>query len=332
MTTMKATKRPQVAVDQNATQLTSTASFDPKRIVFSELSVSKIPDSTLTCSRIFLSIKNPDGSVGDLIVPTPEIWSPGPSDNINVSTKQKDGYKMPLALFSKNGATAEEKQFVDVFNAIAEKCKDHCFDNKDELGLEIEGKNELRKMNPIWYKKENKKIVDGALPYLYCKIWIQKERTKKDGTVEPEKVKTAFYHASTGEEINMFEIYDKPCHVRAAIKFESIFIGGNNAYLQVKLYECLVKPMGNGGLKRLFEKPEVQVSREVVDETQAETTPVKRNIFENLNDDSGSIKDEEEDSSEESEDSVTIDQEPTPEPEPPKVIKKVIRRVVKKKE
>ena len=57
---------------------------------------------------------------------TEEVYSFGV--NINLDEKNKDlvtGYTMPLCLFNKNGPSEKEKEFVDTFNKIVEKCKDH---------------------------------------------------------------------------------------------------------------------------------------------------------------------------------------------------------------
>ena len=231
------------------TQLISASGYDVNNIVFSAPVEQKIPDSKISSKRIFISTKNKDGTVGELCMATDEIYSFGV--NVNLDEKNKDlvtGYTMPLCLFNKNGPTETETQFVDTFNRIVEKCKDHIIDNKDALDQYSLERSELKKIcNSLYYKRDPKnkaKIMDGVGPTLYAKLIFNKKKNE---------ITTTFFNSQTGEEINPMELIEKHCYAKAVIKFESIFIG-NKISLQIKLYDCGVK-MIDSGRKKLLPRP-----------------------------------------------------------------------------
>ena len=235
------------------TELISANSYDVSRMIFSDPVEGAIPDSTIKYKRINISTLNDDGSVGELVLPTEKVYSYGVSENINMNSGKVDGYVLPLVLFNKNGASDEEKNFVDTFNNIVEKCKEYLLENKDELGQYELEKNDLKKLNPIFYKRDKGKIVEGSPPTLYAKLIVKKD--KKDGN----KIISVFFDEDTGDNVNPLELLGKACYARAVIKFESIFIG-NKISLQVKLYEAEVKTV-NTGMRRLLPRPTVEPSR-----------------------------------------------------------------------
>jgi hypothetical protein len=231
------------------TQLISADNFDVNDIVFSSPTEQKIPDSKISSKRIFLSARNPDGTIGELCMSTDEVYSFGV--NLNLDEKNKDivtGYTMPLCLFNKNGATDSEKQFVDMFNRIVEKCKDHIIENKDALDQYSLERSELKKIcNSLYYKRDPKnkaKIMDGTGPTLYAKLIFNKKKNQ---------ITSTFFNSQTGQEIEPLDLVDKHCYAKAVIKFESIFIG-NKISLQIKLYDCGIK-MIDSGRKKLLPRP-----------------------------------------------------------------------------
>jgi hypothetical protein len=299
------------------TQLISAESYDTSRIIFSEPVQGSIPDSkpAITYSRINISTKNDDGTIGDLILSTEECYSFGVSENTNIDTGKVNGFVMPIVLHSRNGATEKEKAFVETFNNIVEKCKDYLIDNKEDLGQYDLERNDLKKLNPLYYKKEKGKVVDGAAPTLYAKLIV----SKKQG----DKVITVFFNKDNGQSINALDLLGKHCYVKAAIKFESIFIG-NKISLQVKLYECQATPI-DMGFKRLLPRPE--------------SSSVVRNETRNLLPTNfASNRDVDEDEPMDTvEDKETIDDGSDYEPPveetikvvPKKTIKKVVKKVIK---
>ena len=90
------------------TQLSQPKGFNAKqRIVFSKVENGSIPGSTpqINYKRVRISVKNSDGTVGDLILPTTEVFSFGIQENKDMTSGKVNGYTMPLCLWSKNGAS-----------------------------------------------------------------------------------------------------------------------------------------------------------------------------------------------------------------------------------
>lgn len=287
----------------NFTQLVSASGYDVNNMVFSTPVEQKIPDSKVTSKRIYLSTKNADGTVGELCMATDEIYSFGV--NINLDEKNKDivtGYTMPLCLFNKNGPSESEKEFVETFNRIVEKCKDHIIENKDSLDQYSLERSELKKIcNSLYYKRDPKnkaKIMDGVGPTLYAKLIFNKKKNE---------IETTFFNSQTGEEVNPMDLIEKHCFAKAVIKFESIFIG-NKISLQIKLYECEVK-MIDSGRKKLLPRPAASSTVNIV---------VKSNTYNPLEedddndvfdiDDAGSLKDEDTTAKKDEEDVVVVEE------------------------
>jgi len=293
------------------TELISANSYDVSKMIFSDPIEGAIPDSTIKYKRINISTLNDDGSVGELVLPTEKVYSYGVSENINMNSGKVDGYVLPLVLFNKNGASDEEKNFVDTFNNIVEKCKEYLLENREELGQYELEKNDLKKLNPIFYKRDKGKIVDGSPPTLYAKLIVKKD--KKDGN----KIISVFFDEDTGDNVNPLELLGKSCYARAVIKFESIFIG-NKISLQVKLYEAEVKTI-NTGMRRLLPRPTADSSASRV---TVKTSEKPKPLDDDDDDDVGSLVgggDDDEDASPPVEEVKEVKKAPVKKP----IIKKV---------
>lgn len=295
------------------TQLTSAFGYNTNKLVFSKPVSSTIPNSALTFERIMISTKNNDGSVGELILPTfdptrnygnnskPELFSFGMSENTDMTSGKVNGYTVPICLWNKDGATNDEKAWTDTFDKIVEVCKDHVLSVKDEIGKYDLERNDLKKFNPLYWKRDKGKVVDGTGPTLYSKIIHSKKN---------DKFITQFYDYN-GNPIDPMQLMGKRCYGRFAVKFESIFIG-NKISLQVKLYEAEVRFL-DVGMRRLLAKP---------------TTTTNFNNIEIGSDDDKDDEDKDEGSVDEGSDS---DGEPTPVvKKTPAPVKKVLKRPVKK--
>ena len=166
--------------------------------------------------------------------------------------------------------------------------------------------NDLKKLNPIYRKKEKGVVVETASPVLYAKLIVKKD---KDGN----KIITVFFDEDSGESINALDLLGKACYVRSAIKFESIFIG-NKISLQIKLFECDVKVIASAGTRRLLQR-RPQADSQVVTQTESKSVPLPLSVED---DDAGSlIEDDDED-------------EPVEVKEPPKKPVVVVRKPAKK--
>ena len=285
------------------TQLTNPFQFDKKKITFSKPEINTIPGSDITYKRIRLGTQYPDGTYGDLILKTSMVFSYGVQENRDMKTNDINGYTLPLCMWNKDGASKEEKQFTDVNDQITEVAKDHLLKNKDDLELYDLERSELKKLNPLYWKREKGKIVEGRGPTLYPKLLVKKK--------ENNKILTGFYKLSNDEKVDALDLKGKYCYVEAAIKYESIFIG-TKISLQVKCLEANVRTLDNSN-KRLL-RP---LSNPVVS--------VAKNLDENLNldndDDNDDGSDDGSDSDSDASDGSLEEEKPVP-----VKVKKVKRR------
>ena len=200
----------------------------------------------------------PIGAVKDgrklpsLFIATPTVYSFGVSPQANIGEKVDENlsnvkyYTLPLCLHSKTGPTAEEVGFVDLFNRIVESCKTYLIrkDVNEVLGKFGDDQIthvDLKKMNPLYYKKVLGKIVDGTGPILYPKLIM-----RKDGT----SCVTTF--SDTNNTHHDFKsLLNRRMNVRCALKLESIFVGSKIS-LQFKVYEINYKLINMSGPTRLL--------------------------------------------------------------------------------
>ena len=291
-------------------ELISASSYDTSRMIFSEPIEGGIPDSKppISFKRVNISTVYENGSTGPLIMGTERLYSYGLGEDTNPDTGKINGYKLPLVLHNINGASQEEKDFVSTFESITKKCKDYLLKNKDKLEQYELEENDLKKLNPIYRKKEKGVVVETASPVLYAKLIVKKD---KDGN----KIITVFFDEDSGESINALDLLGKACYVRSAIKFESIFIG-NKISLQIKLFECDVKVIASAGTRRLLQRRPQADSQVVVAPMESRSVPMPLNVDDD--DDAGSlIEDDDED-------------EPVEVKEPPKKPVTVVRKPAKK--
>lgn len=289
-------------------ELISASSYDTSRMIFSEPIEGGIPDSKppISFKRVNISTVYENGSLGPLIMETQRLYSYGLGEDTNPDTGKINGYKLPLVLHNINGASQEEKDFVSTFENIVKKCKDYLLKNKDKLEQYELEENDLKKLNPIYRKKEKGVVVETASPVLYAKLIVKKD---KDGN----KIITVFFDEESGEPINALDLLGKACYVRSAIKFESIFIG-NKISLQIKLFECDIKVIASAGTRRLLQRP--KADSQVITQSESRSVPLPLNVDDD--DDAGSlIEDDEED-------------EPVEVKEPPKKPAVVVRKPAKK--
>jgi hypothetical protein len=228
---------------ERSNQLTSAADYDVKRMVFSDPQQGSVPNTPIVYKRIAISTLNKDGTTGDLILPTEQLFSFGVSENINPETKKVNGHVLPLCLWNRESPSAAEKAWTDTFDRIVENCKKHLIDNRDEIEQYDLSMNDLKKFNPLYWKREKGKIVEGTGPTLYAKLIASKKHNK---------ILSMFFNTD-GESIDPLTLLGKYCYAKAAVKIESIFLG-NKISLQVKLYETEVRLM-DGGMKPLMSRP-----------------------------------------------------------------------------
>jgi hypothetical protein len=229
-------------------------------MIFSDPQCGSIPDSkpAISFKRINLQTRNPDGTTGDLILSTEKIFSFGVCENTNMETGKVNGYVLPLCLYNKDCPSQSEKEWVITFNNIVDRIKKHLIDNRDAIEQEDLDERDLKKLNPLYYKKEKGKVVENSGPTLYAKLIMSKKLNK---------IMTMFYNPSTDQEIDPLELIGKFGFAKSAIKFESIFIG-NKISLQIKIHECEFE-VQQVGLKRLLSsrpisKPDVIIQNPLI--------------------------------------------------------------------
>lgn len=288
------------------TQLSTADGYNVKRLIFSVPQQGSIPNSVpaINYRRISIQTKNDDGSIGDLIFPTSQLFSFGVSENTNPETGKVNGYVMPLCLWNRDGASKEEKAWSDTFDKIVEACKEHLVANREEIEQYDLAMSDLKKFNPLYWKKDKGKIVDGTGPTLYAKLIVSKKQNK---------IVSMFYDGN-GDEVDPLSLLGKYCYSKAAVKIESIFIG-NKMSLQVKLYECEVRLMDTGMKRMMKKRPEGQ-KRVLVSNT---STPL----------DEKDEKDAESDSNHSVKDSDGDDDDEVKTQKPSSPVKKVVRKVKK---
>jgi hypothetical protein len=224
-------------------QLTNAADYDVKRIVFGDAQSGTVANTPIVYRRINISTLNKDGSVGDLIFPTERLFSFGVSENKSQDTGKVNGHVLPLCLWNREGPSAAEKAWTDTFNRVVEQCKKHLLDNREEIEQYELSSEDLKKLNPLYWKKEKGKVVEGTGPTLYAKLIASKKHNK---------ILSMFFNAD-GDTVDPLTLLGKYCYAKAAVKIESIFIG-NKISLQVKLYEVEVEMM-DSGMKPLMSRP-----------------------------------------------------------------------------
>lgn len=228
-----------MSVEHN--KLSNVSTFDVNRIVFSK--VQKKIVNNISYSSINIKVKNVkngskdlDGTIGDLVFATTEVWSPGVQEN-----KYAAGtWSMPLFLFGLNGATEDEKTFLDTFNSVVEYAKNHIVSVKNEIGrpkLSTDSES-FDKFNPLWFKrnKDTNEIAENSSPVFYVKLM----QNKKTG-----QVLSRFVDVNSRKIISFEEMQNKKCYAKAAIKFESIFINAKTISLQIKLVDASVRTKSN---------------------------------------------------------------------------------------
>lgn len=292
-------------------QLTTAADYDVKRMIFSDPQQGSVPNTPIVYKRIAISTLYKDGTTGDLILPTEELFSFGVSENVNPETKKVNGHVFPLCLWNREGATEAEKAWTDTFERIVEHCKNHLINNRDEIEQYDLSGSDLKKFNPLYWKREKGKIVDGTGPTLYTKLIA----SKKKG----DKILSMFFNYDN-EPIDPLTLLNKYCYTRAAVKIESIFIG-NKICLQIKLYEAVVRVM-DGGMKPLMSRPK-DAGRMLTSGKSSSSPAAKKadssDVDEAPEKDGGSLRGSD----------VEDDEKPVPKPAA-KPVRKVVKKVVKK--
>jgi hypothetical protein len=316
-------------------RLTFASGYNTKNIICTEPKTEEITGADgkklPPFQRINIFTKHSDGSVGDLIIPTEELFSFGISENTDQKSGEVTGHTMALCLWERDrqtnkfNPTKEQLEWSNTFSAIIEEVKRQVINLQQSGKLlaafspsayeQDEFKVLLKKMNPLYWGKGSEKAPvlssNGQYensPTLYAKLI----ESKKTG-----KVISQFFDYD-GNEIDALKVLKGAyCNTRVAIKFESVFVGAKIS-IQIKIYEAECKII-ELGMKRLLSvrKPinnRILTGSESTFSQHNESQFNQEETHNDRDDDRGSIKDEDEQEEEE---------------QPKKVIKKRVVKVVK---
>lgn len=256
-------------------QLTDLHNLNLDNIVFSKPEVGNIAGQKISFKRIRVAARYPDGNIGDLIIATPpNLHCFGLQETRDMGSNALNGYTLPLCMWNRNAPSDDEKNFTDKFTQIVDHCKKYILDHREEIEKYDLEASDLKKFNPLFWKMEKGKIVEGRGPMLYAKAIYNKKKAK---------IETIFVNEDTNEEIDPFELLNKVCSATAAIKIESIFIG-NKVSLQVKLFEVVYKVKDNS-VRGLLRPNAVKRDESIV----SKKDPLASDPHDEEDDDDGSI-------------------------------------------
>lgn len=225
------------------TQLTQVPNLNTDNLIFSKPVVSTIAGSAqMTYNRITISVKNPDGTCGNLVVCTEKLFSFGVGTNA-LNDDPKDGYRISLSMHARDAPSDAEMAWIAGFNKIVEKCKQHLLQVKDQVGLFklSETHSLFDAFNPVKYKIDKKTgdVVKDMPPILSVKLVSRK------GEI------VSLFNDERGNKMDPMSLFKKTCHMRAAIRVEAIFITAKCVALQLRLHEAQVK-VADTGFKSLL--------------------------------------------------------------------------------
>ena len=303
----------------SSNSLVPTASFKASNIVYSKPEVNTIPGQKLSYQRIRLNYED-DDNLSDLIIESPAnllCW--GLTEQHDMVSGQLSGYQLPICLWSKNGPTEEEKNFTDMIEAICQHTKQYLVNNCESIGKYDLEMADLKKFNPLYWKMEKGQRVEDKGPTLYAKCMYSKKS---------EKFNTVFVNENLNSNVNPLSILNKQCHVKFALKIESIYIG-TKISLQVKLCEVLFRPKENV-LRSLLAPTAVIRDVSLLENEKVQNTDINEVVEEEQDDteEEEVIEEtEEEEEEEEEEDDV---EEIIEEVKPVQVVKKEVEKPMRK--
>jgi hypothetical protein len=257
-----------MSLRQKSTQLIDPEVFDASRVVFDDPVAESIPGQPGTNYRINLGYKNPDNTEGFLILGFDTCYCFGISENVDLNSKALNGYNAAISLYDINGATPKQQKTVEALQEIIQQCKKNILkDSTQEAMGKVDDddkilESDLRKINLIFWKKENGKPNPEMGGTIYPKlIWSKSRIDSKTGKEIPPKMLTRFFNIDevdeNGEpvEVDPLDYVGKRFIMQAAVKIESIFVGSRIS-IQMKIYEAFVREAESGPQRLLVYKPE----------------------------------------------------------------------------
>jgi hypothetical protein len=165
--------------------------------------------------RIFLGCEYENGTTGPLLFLTEELFSFGIQENLSLEIdketgqKRVTGYSMPLCLHDRDGATAAQEEFIHLIEGkIVPFLKDYLLQEevRDQINRYELELSDLKKLTPLWRKREKGKIVEGRGPMLYPKLM-----TNRDLKIYSE------FADEDGKMIDPKDLLGQKCRVQAGV-------------------------------------------------------------------------------------------------------------------
>ena len=204
--------------------------FDAANILFSQPK-----DSQPGCKRIYLNVQ--DGNrKGPIYLETGPRFCFGVQASTEMNNKDKiTGYQMPVPMWDAEGPTTEQKQFLKVFEDIANRCAQHLVQPEVKKALKkytLSVPQFIDKFTPLWYKRnENGEPDHSKGPTMYAKLLTQ----------GPDLEITTQFSDTNGYPIEPMTLLNKMFKIeKCLLQIHSIFIG-NTIKLQVRVVEVEVE-------------------------------------------------------------------------------------------
>jgi len=271
-------------------QLHEVETYNVDNVFFGEPDAYSIPgDKPINFHRINIYTKNqgadgkPSGSVGDLILKFPKMFSFGVSANKDDKDKLT-GHSVSLCMWSKDGVSENELKSTELLEKLIQKCKDKIMSVKKELKKPKMEISDLKKLDKLLYWKEDEdgNRVPGVGPIFTPKLMEYKENKDKSGNVKPHQIATIFYlEDEVDENGNPVEVSPlefltdknnkKFCFITPAIKVDNIFVGGTAITIQCKIYEADVATVQLGQPRLLHPTNNTKIQSQTKSQTQTQT-------------------------------------------------------------
>jgi hypothetical protein len=257
-----------------STQLSDFRDYDLDNLIL-QLPEGRFEDKGY--KRIRVMTHHLDGTRGDLILSTPRLLTFGMQEQYDPHTQNLVGYQLPLILWGKNGPSEDEKRFIDTIQALTEMTKDFIMDHKEELERPDLEREELNRLNPLYYKMEKGEVQKDRAPLLYTKLNV----FRQDGSMQ---IRTLFTDEVTKETIDPMSLMNRRCFIHGAIRLESINIGPRiRPRFQIKLFEARVRFLDSGFKSllepgKVFPKSRARVPTNKTVPTATATTPVTATV------------------------------------------------------
>lgn len=243
-----------------------------RRLIIEDPVSGSVPNSNppINFHRINIGIKNPDGTEGDLIVDIDRSFSFGVGESKAPDTGVLNGYSISVSMYDRDGATDKQVRVVMFVEILAELLIEHILTDEvkgamDKWDLEAAL---LKKLNPLFYKRDKGKIIEGSSPTFYPKLIWWRAGKDRQGRDKPARMSTTFMSEDEIDEegepvvVDPLDFLGVRSYVTPAVKFEGVFLGSKNN-LQCKVYESYIKAAETGPkrlLKIASRAPSVVVS------------------------------------------------------------------------